>query len=286
MNTEQLETFILLSKIKNFTNCAQKLGIAQSTVTNRIYELEKEVDAKLFLRGTKKVKLTEQGHIFLGYAERILDLQSTSMEELASTNSHRRKFSVGAINAAYETCVKPLIDKCLTGNGETTVKVTLGHSIDLIQQLHDNVLDVVFAAVPLKKKGIVCEPYATDRLALVCAKGKNEYPQGITKSKLGQIPYLMCNINLSSAGEFMKSFFPSNHVFKLEVDNSSKLLPFLKEGFGYSFLPYKMIEKEIENGELEEVQLRGFDAPQVTTYLIYRTGYDVSLFLENKFEEQ
>jgi LysR family transcriptional repressor of citA len=285
MNTEQLETFIYLSKIKNFTNCAQKLGIAQSTVTNRIYELEKDINAKLFLRGTKKVKLTEQGQIFLGYAQRILELQNSSMEELASTTSHRRKFTIGAINSSYETCVKPLIDRCLTGNSETTVKVILGHSLDLIQQLHDNVVDVVFSAIPVKKKGFMCEPYATDRLALVCAKGKNEYPQGITKSKLGNIPYLMCNITLSSAGEFMRSFFPANHVFKLEVDNSSKLLPFLKDGFGYSFLPYKMIEKEIENGELEEVQLRGFEAPQVTTYIIYRTEYDVSRLLENKFEE-
>ena len=43
MNTEELKTFIFLSKVKNFTLAAEKMGIAQSTVTNRIGELEKEV---------------------------------------------------------------------------------------------------------------------------------------------------------------------------------------------------------------------------------------------------
>ena len=72
MNTEELKTFIYLSKVKNFTLVAEQLFIAQSTVTNRISELEKEVGKKLFLRGSKTVKLTEAGEIFLRYAERIL----------------------------------------------------------------------------------------------------------------------------------------------------------------------------------------------------------------------
>ena len=43
MNTEELKTFIFLSKVKNFTLAAEQMYIAQSTVTNRISELEKEL---------------------------------------------------------------------------------------------------------------------------------------------------------------------------------------------------------------------------------------------------
>jgi LysR family transcriptional repressor of citA len=43
MSTEELRTFILLSKVKNFTLAAKQLKVAQSTVTNRISDLEKEV---------------------------------------------------------------------------------------------------------------------------------------------------------------------------------------------------------------------------------------------------
>ncbi len=284
MNTEGLKTFIFLSKVKNFTLAAEQLFIAQSTVTNRINELEKEVGKKLFARGSKSVKLTEAGEIFLRYAERMLELQTTSVEEINALSSHSRKFSIGAINASYEVHVKPLVDNCLKDNTVTSIKVMLGHSLDLIQQLQDNMLDMVFSAIPLKRLGYACDVYDVDRVALVCKKGLNEYPEGITKEQLAKIPYLMCDLTLSEAGVFIRSLFPKNHIFRLDVDNSSKLLPYLENGLGYSFLPYALVKDKLEEGVLEEVPLKDFSAPNVTTYLIYRQDYDVKRFLDNKFD--
>ena len=286
MNTEELKTFIFLSKVKNFTLAAEQLFIAQSTVTNRISELEKEVGKRLFTRGSKTVKLTEAGEIFLRYAERILELQNTSLEEMNALSSHNRKFSIGAINASYEVYVKPLVDEALKDNTQTSVKVMLGHSLDLIQHLQDNMLDMVFSAIPLKRVGFNCDVYDVDRVALVCKKGMNEYPDGVSKAQLSKLPYLMCDFTLSEAGVFIRSLFPKNHIFRLDVDNSSKLLPYLENGLGYSFLPYKFIKDKIENGTLEEVKLKDFTAPNVTTYLLYRQSYDVSKFLENKFDTE
>ncbi len=285
MNTEELKTFIFLSKVKNFTLAAEQLYIAQSTVTNRISELEKEVGKKLFSRGSKTVKLTEAGEIFLRYAERILELQSTSIEEMNALSNHSRKFAIGAINATYEAHVKPLINKNLNGNSVTSIKVSLGHSLDLIQQLQDNMLDMVFSAIPLKRLGYACDVYDVDKVALVCKKGANEYPDGVSKAQLAKLPYLMCDFTLSEAGVFIRSLFPKNHLFRLEVDNSSKLLPYLEDGQGYSFLPYKLVKERIEKGILEEVKLTDFTAPNVTTYLIYKQGYNVEKFLESKFDE-
>lgn len=285
MNTEELKTFIFLSKVKNFTLAAEQLYIAQSTVTNRISELEKELGKRLFIRGSKTVKLTEAGEIFLRYAERILELQTTSIDEMNALSTHSRKFSIGAINASYEIYVKHLVDKCLKNNSVTSIKVVLGHSLDLIQQLQDNMLDMVFSAIPLKRTGYVCDVYDVDRVALVCKAGMNEYRNGITKAQLSKIPYLMCDLTLSDAGVFIRSLFPKNHIFRLDVDNSSKLIPYLENGLGYSFLPYKLIKDKLESGILEEVSLKDFSAPNVTTYLLYKQEYNVNKFLENKFDK-
>ena len=147
-------------------------------------------------------------------------------------------------------------------------------------------LDMVFSAIPLKRIGFNCDVFDVDRVALVCKKGGNEYPDGITKEQLAKLPYLMCDFTLSEAGVFIRSLFPRNHIFRLDVDNSSKLLPYLENGLGYSFLPYKLIKDKLDAGVLEEVTLKDFAAPNVTTYLIYRQNYDVSRFLENKFDEE
>lgn len=286
MNTEELKTFIFLSKVKNFTLAAEQLFVAQSTVTNRISELEKEVGKKLFSRGSKTVKLTEAGEIFLRYAERILELQSTSIDEMNALSSHSRKFCIGAINASYEVYVKPLVDKCLKDNSVTSIKVMLGHSLDLIQNLQDNMLDMVFSAIPLKRAGYACDVHDVDRLALVCKKGMSAYPDGVTRVQLAKLPYLMCDLTLSDAGMFIRSLFPKNHIFRLDVDNSSKLIPYLENGLGYSFLPYKLVKDKLEGGTLEEVKLKDFTVPNVSTYLIYRQDYDINRFLDNKFDEE
>ena len=280
MNSEELKTFIFLSKVKNFTLAAEQLSVAQSTVTNRISELEKEVGKKLFHRRSKTVSLTEEGEIFLSFAERILELESSSIEEMNAVSSHRKKFSIGAINATYEVYVKPLIDRCMQHNGENSIKVMLGHSLDMIQALQDHILDMVFSAVPLKRSGYNCDVFDVDRVALVCAKGKNAFPSGISKEQLSRIPYLMCDLTLSEAGVYIRSLFPKNHVFHLEVDNTSKLLPYIEQGLGYAFLPYKLVEPQIKAGVFEEVALKDFASPKITTYLIYRQNYDVSAFVK------
>lgn len=283
MSTEELKTFILLSKVKNFTLAAEQLKIAQSTVTNRISELEKEVGKRLFSRVSKAVKLTEEGQIFLRYAERILELQDTSIEEMNAVSAHHRIFAIGAINATYELYVKSLVDKCLSNNSKTSVRIMLGHSFDLIRALQDNVLGAVFSAIPFKKAGYCNEVYATEPFVLVCAAGKNEYPKGITKEQLAKSPYLMCDITLSESGKYIRSLFPENHIFKLEVDNTSKLIPYLEAGMGYSFLPYGLVREEIEKGALTTVSLKDFEPPKLTTYLIYKQNYDIDSFLKNKF---
>ncbi len=286
MNTEGLKTFILLTKVKNFTVAASKLGVAQSTVTNRIVDLEREVGKRLFYRGPKSVKMTKEGEIFVRYAERILELEESSVEEMNAVSAYTRKFSIGAINATYEAYVLPLADKCFKSDEKTSIRITLGHSLDLIQLLQDDILDLVFSSIPLKRKGFVCEVFDTDRLLLVTGKGNNAYPDGIAQEQLSHIPYLMCNFALSDMGAFIRSLFPENYTFRLEVDNSSKLFHYLEEGLGYSFLPYKLIKDKLKSGKLEEVPLKDFSAPMVKTYLIYRQGYDARKFLENRFDEE
>ncbi len=280
MTSEEIKTFILLAKVKNFTLAAEQMFIAQSTVTNRINELEKEVGKRLFSRASKTVNLTEEGKIFLKYAERILELEETSIAEMNSASSYRFNFSVGAVNSSYEGCVKPIIDECLKKSTDSSVKLMLGQSLDLIQHLQDGVLDLVFSSVPWKRAGFTCDVFDTDRLVLVTGKNSPYKTTGVTKEELVKLPYLLCSFSMSEVGRFIHSLFPQNHAFKLEVDNSSKLFPYLRQGMGYSFLPYHLVKNELARGELEEINLIDFTAPPVMTYLIHRQGYDPSEFLK------
>ena len=70
MDTQSLLTFVTLAEYRNFTRTADALFIAQSTVTNRISELEKEIGKQLFERNKRKVTLSMEGELFLSYARK------------------------------------------------------------------------------------------------------------------------------------------------------------------------------------------------------------------------
>ena len=87
MDIEALRTFKVLSETKNYTHAANQLFVAQSTVTNRINELEKELNVTLLTRTNRSVKLTPEGEQFLMYAEKVIELTSSSLSEFFSSLS-------------------------------------------------------------------------------------------------------------------------------------------------------------------------------------------------------
>ena len=276
MNTESIKTFIMLSKLKNFTRTAERMYVAQSTVTNRIGELENETGKRLFVRKQGGVELTEEGELFLGYAERIAELEDTFIQQVNAAARYSKKLRIGTINAVYESELYPLVSGYCRNEPDVAVKVVLGHSADLLRMLQDDVVDVAFSYIPLKRAGFVCRKFSADEFVLLASPAANEYKRGITKEQLISSRYLMCNFAFGDAGEFVRSLFPPRHAFGFEIDNSSKVIDYLKDGLGYSFLPRKMAEREISAGELEIVQPVGFPAPEIVSYCSYKKGCEAA----------
>ena len=103
MDTTTLRTFIALAQIKNFTKTAQQLFVAQSTVTNRIRDLEMELGVPLFIRSHKQVDLTASGQKFLDYAQRFVSLELTALQDIQSSPTYAQKVNIGTTNTIYES---------------------------------------------------------------------------------------------------------------------------------------------------------------------------------------
>ena len=272
MNSDGIKTFIMLSKLKNFTRTAERMYVAQSTVTNRIAELENETGQKLFVRRQGGVELTEEGQLFLSYALRINDLEESFIQEVNSAARYEKQLRVGCINAVYESSLFPLLSRFFSDNQDVSLKVVLGHSADLLQMLQDSIIDVAFSYLPFKKAGFTSRRFSQDRLLLLASPAANAYKGGIRKQELASCEYLMCNFAFGDAGEFVRSLFPPRHAFRFEVDNSGKVIEYLLAGLGYSFLPAKMAERELKAGKLEAIRPLDFVVPELISYCAFRRG--------------
>jgi hypothetical protein len=72
MELRHLRYFVVLARELNFRRAAEILRVASPSLSKQIKDLEHELEARLFDRNTKKVKLTSAGVVFLEQAEALL----------------------------------------------------------------------------------------------------------------------------------------------------------------------------------------------------------------------
>ena len=68
---------------ESITNAAHSLHITQPTLSKQLMELEDELGRKLFIRGNRRLTLTEDGLLFKKRAREIVDLIDKTKSELA-----------------------------------------------------------------------------------------------------------------------------------------------------------------------------------------------------------
>ncbi|MCI1821614.1 MAG: LysR family transcriptional regulator [Megasphaera sp.] len=270
MDTTTIRTFIALAQIKNFTKTAQQLFVAQSTVTNRIRDLESELGKLLFARTHKQIELTPAGIKFLEYAQRFITLENSALQELHLSPDYSQQIRIGTTNTIYDSHLQKRLCHFLKTNPTTALQITISHTQKMLQDLQDGLLDMVFSFSPLYKDGYSCHVYRSDSMVLVVAADNIEYAGGIYKDDLQKIKYLFCNFALQGVGLFIQDLFPHHHRFPFEIDNSTKLSQYIIAGLGYTFLPRSVIEDDLLQGKVRAIPLLDFAPPKVNSYYITR----------------
>src|SRR6186997_455470 len=80
MRLRQLEYFVAVAEERHFGRAAERLRVAQPGVSQQIKILERSLGAKLFIRGSDGVRLTEAGGALLDHARLVLELADRTSE--------------------------------------------------------------------------------------------------------------------------------------------------------------------------------------------------------------
>jgi len=97
MELRHLRYFVAVAEELNFTRAAEKLRLAQPSLTRQIHNLEEELGVRLLDRSRNQVSLTEEGQRFLVDARRLVAL---SLESVKAVQRFSRGES-GQLNLGY-----------------------------------------------------------------------------------------------------------------------------------------------------------------------------------------
>lgn len=78
IETRLLQYFLAVARELNITKAAETLYIAQPTLSKQMMELEQQLGKQLFIRGKRKLTLTEEGYFLRSRAQEILELLDTT----------------------------------------------------------------------------------------------------------------------------------------------------------------------------------------------------------------
>lgn len=82
MEIRELRYFLAVAKEENISKAAEYLYISQPSLSKQMQNLEKEIGQKLFVRGSRKITLTEAGRLLKKRAEEIIELYNKTSAEL------------------------------------------------------------------------------------------------------------------------------------------------------------------------------------------------------------
>ncbi|MEI6052544.1 MAG: LysR substrate-binding domain-containing protein [Opitutaceae bacterium] len=98
MELRHLRYFVVLAKELNFRRAAEVLRVASPSLSKQIKDLEHELEARLFDRNTKKVKLTSAGVVFLEQAEALLTKANEAVLAVrGAVGGHSGKLALGIL---------------------------------------------------------------------------------------------------------------------------------------------------------------------------------------------
>ncbi|QGQ99278.1 LysR family transcriptional regulator [Paenibacillus psychroresistens] len=266
MDISQLEAFLSVCKILNFTKASEYLHISQSAVTARIKALERTIGKTLFLRDNRNVSLTQAGIAYLPYAERMLHLfeesKITLQEELedylilSGPGSVWHYYYLQHILAFRENHPK--------------VAIKFLSYIDPSYMIRDLLLDgIVHVAIrydPPEHPQISKHFLFEDQNILVSAK---KIDSAISRADFFTRDY--CHIEWGSPfAEWFSSIVGAGYVPALQTDHSTIMLTMLLQGAGFGFLPRFIAQPYLDSQKLFELQSE-FNTPITKAYALYLT---------------
>ena len=159
MDTQSLNTFVLIAHLGSFTQAAEELHYAQSTVTMQMQRLEKELGYPLFERIGRKTQLTAEGKEFLSYAERFLDLSEGAKRIGRDAKTMRGTLRVGILESLLFAKMLPILSEFRRDFPNLEINLKIGQAAELRSLIKQNQLDIIFVSGSANTDPALCSQY-------------------------------------------------------------------------------------------------------------------------------
>ena len=265
MRIEQLEAFVEVARLGSVTRAADALYATQPTLTARLKGLEQELDAQLFVRSQRGMRLSDAGRAFLPYAERTLDSVSSGRRLLAElARGEAGQLALGAAPAVSTYVLPRILTRFRRTHPKVSLAVRTGHSEEVLELVLREQVQIGLGRA-LRHPQLEAIPLYDDELVLVVdPKHAFAEEQEIGPDELVEVQLILFD-RTSSYRRMTSEFFEGVGAVPrgvMELDNIDAAKKMVEQGLGIALLPHTAVAAELQAGSLKAVTLAGAESPR------------------------
>ncbi|MFF7361495.1 LysR substrate-binding domain-containing protein [Streptomyces sp. NPDC008125] len=170
MTLTQLRAFVEAGRLGSFTAAAQAMDIAQASASELVRRLEAELDAELFVRGSRTLTLTSAGQELLPYAQQALEAAASGTRAVRSLGSlGGGTATFGVLRNADYYLLSNLVQMFHARYPSVRVRLVGQNSSETAAAVAAGRIEAGLVVLPIDDEGLVVTPLLRDEVFYISA---------------------------------------------------------------------------------------------------------------------
>ena len=250
INYELYKVFYYVATSLSFSEASKQLYISQSAVSQSIKTLEKRLNQNLFIRSTKKVRLTPEGEILLRHIEPAINLIQRGENQILESNTlGGGQLRIGASDTICRYFLVPYLNKFHKAYPNVHIKVTNQTSPGCVDLLENGQVDFIVTNYPNSRISNTNRIHTIKKFQDVFAANRTFFDledKEFSFEELLDYPILMLD-RQSTTSEILHHLFLQHEldlVPEIELSSNDLLLDLANIGLGIAFIPDYLLTEE------------------------------------------
>lgn len=252
---EGFEELVKVVEAGSFSGAARAMGVSKGYVSQRIGQLEDRLGVRLLNRTTRKLSLTELGHLYYQRCKQIIE----DLDEIEHAVSERQQRATGVLkisspNLLGELHIVPAIADFLSEHPGLEIELNFyGRKVDLVEDAYDVAIQVG-ARTDIN---VVNEPLARTTFQLVATPSfLDDHGMPQEPGDLKRLPCVMfTEYGLSKPWRFIRGDeeLSVSGLCRWHSNSGHCLLAAARDSLGFAYLPDYYVADDIASGRLVRV---------------------------------
>lgn len=278
MELRTLRYFVTVAEELNITRAAMLLNISQPPLSQQLKKLEEELDTVLFVRGKRRLTLTESGRLLYQRAKDILSLSEKTETEIRSLKAGMTgTVSIGLVEGMAPDIAGEWFAGFLKEHPQVHFRILDGNSDDLIEKMRGGLIGLAVITSPYDQQLLNSFAVGQERMAALM---RHDHPlterSSLTIADLLPEPLIVPSrkAHVDNIRRWFRGTGEPNII--CEMDNYLDAAALAGRGVGISIFPQTSY---IQNEYLIKKEIVAPDTA-VDYLFVWRKGHQLSLLEE------